>query len=133
MSKPARVKPVDYRRLRFSVPVEDVSVLEWIAYQANMSASIRALIKDEIRRNGITDATCGAVEQKKPVGRPKKAQEEPEFIETQETVSESEKSVYEPQSEPEEPVQIQEEPEQLGENGAIGGELPDMASLMRRN
>ena len=133
MSKPARVKPVDYRRLRFSVPVEDVSVLEWIAYQANMSASIRALIKDEIRRNGITDATCSVVEQKRPVGRPRKAQEELESIETQETAPEPEKPVYVFQDEPEEPAQIQEEPEQLGENGAIGGELPDMASLMRRN
>lgn len=65
-------KKVSFRRLRFSVPNADVSVIEWIDAQANLSASIRELIKDSIRRNGIMDATCMRVEQRGAVGRPRK-------------------------------------------------------------
>jgi hypothetical protein len=45
-------------RHRFSVPSEDVIVEEWIAKQANLSSSVRVLIRNFVRDYGNRDATC---------------------------------------------------------------------------
>lgn len=62
---------LSFKRLRFSVPFADVSVLEWIELQGNLSYSIRALIKAYIKEHGMTDPTCDLVaEPGARVGRP---------------------------------------------------------------
>lgn len=45
-------------RFRFSVPKADQDVLAWAEEQANLSISLRTLIRDSIRTHGIVDATC---------------------------------------------------------------------------
>lgn len=45
-------------RFRFSVPRMDQDVLAWAQAQANLSISLRALIRDSIRTHGVVDATC---------------------------------------------------------------------------
>lgn len=64
----------DFTRYRFSVPLEDTSVREWIDAQANLSHSLRTLIRDSIRKHGMMDATCLPVEQIGKVGRPSNAE-----------------------------------------------------------
>lgn len=49
------------KRYRLSVPVEDKLVNKWLSVQANISWSIRVLIREQIRNAGITDVTCGPV------------------------------------------------------------------------
>lgn len=63
------------RRFRVSVPDADESVLEWIGAQSDLSASVRALIRDAIERNGYRDATCYPVQQQPRRGRPPKPTE----------------------------------------------------------
>lgn len=63
------------RRFRVSVPDADESVLEWIGAQSDLSASVRALIRDAIERNGYRDATCYPVQQQPRRGRPPKSTE----------------------------------------------------------
>lgn len=63
----ARPEP---RRFRVSVPNADISVLTWIGAQSDLSASVRALIRDAIRRDGYQDATCYPVKQQPRRGRP---------------------------------------------------------------
>lgn len=58
------------RRYRLNVPKEDLPVQRWIDAQIDKSASIRALIREDILRNGYTDATCRDVNVKKGPGRP---------------------------------------------------------------
>lgn len=58
------------RRYRLSIPEQDASVQEWLASQINISVSIRALIREDIQKNGLTDVTCRDVELKPKVGRP---------------------------------------------------------------
>lgn len=60
------------RRFRVSVPDADESVLEWIGAQSDLSASVRALIRDAIERHGYRDATCYPVTQQPRRGRPPK-------------------------------------------------------------
>lgn len=60
------------RRFRVSVPDADESVLEWIGAQSDLSASVRALIRGAIERNGYRDATCYPVQQQPRRGRPPK-------------------------------------------------------------
>lgn len=47
-------------RYRLSVPESDVDVIEWIMAQANLSISMRALIKRYVAEEGIRDAFCSA-------------------------------------------------------------------------
>lgn len=76
MNEPVTGKKSDnFKRFRFSVPNADESVLEWINAQANLSYSLRYIIKESISKNGISDATCGRVEKDRR-GRPTKAQQE---------------------------------------------------------
>lgn len=68
------------KRYRFTVPLADESVLEWCENQANLSFSLRTLVREYIAKHGMTDATCGEVVQAPRRGRPPK--EDTESIET---------------------------------------------------
>lgn len=57
-------------RFRLRVPREDTSVAEWWAAQVNPSASVRALIREDIERHGFTDLTSRPVTQQPRRGRP---------------------------------------------------------------
>ena len=48
-------------RYRISVPKEDISITQWMECQANISHSIRTIIKSYIQEYGYTDATCQPV------------------------------------------------------------------------
>lgn len=93
------------KRFRLTIPAADVSVLQWMKAQQNVSYSIRQLIRDAIRRNGYVDVTCSEVEQLPKRGRPIK--EDEEEIET------SKKS---PQTQP---VQTPKTPTKTDEDGFI--------------
>ena len=60
------------KRYRFTVPLADESVLEWCENQANLSFSLRMLVREYIAKHGMTDATCGEVIQAPRRGRPPK-------------------------------------------------------------
>lgn len=51
-------KERNVNRYRLSVPDADVLVNQWVEKQDNLSFSLRCVIKDVIRRYGITDVTC---------------------------------------------------------------------------
>ena len=80
---------VEYSRFSYCVPTDDVDVINWIAVQHNLSMSLRALIKNEVQKNGLCDIFC------KPItnpgispGRPKSvavAQMEPQMQQVQQT------------------------------------------------
>ena len=57
-------------RYRLSVPAADTTVNDWLAEQDNQSASIRAVIREFIERNGFIDPTCRPVSQLPRRGRP---------------------------------------------------------------
>jgi len=57
-------------RYTVRVPVADTSVSEWWSAQADSSASVRALIRDEIMRHGFTDTVNRPVTQLPRRGRP---------------------------------------------------------------
>lgn len=99
---------VESVRVRFTVPQDDVSVLEWIESQHRLSESLRLLIKNDIIRNGCTDVTCRAVTQQtrrsvktqasleepvvvvpdtRPKSKPKRVQENHQAVEMPEPVS----------------------------------------------
>ena len=63
------------KRFRISIPLEDTSVIEWLEKQANISFSLRVLIKEAIAQDGYIDVTCRAdssMGQPKRAGRPPK-------------------------------------------------------------
>ena len=64
-------EPEPPHRTRLSVPAADVSTIRWLGAQDNVSASIRALIRQHIAIEGYTDPTCSPVEQQPRRGRPK--------------------------------------------------------------
>lgn len=74
------------RRFRVSVPEADESVLAWIGAQSDLSASVRALIREAIERHGYRDATCYPVQQQPRRGRPPKQAEQADQAEQLETV-----------------------------------------------
>lgn len=65
------------RRVRFSVPPADVSVGSWLDAQYSISESLRALIRDAIRRDGIVDVINRPVRQEPRRGRPPRIGNEP--------------------------------------------------------
>lgn len=69
---------VEQKRYRFSVPEGDKSVHNWIASQANLSFSLRTLIKNCISQMGYVDVTCGKP-MEKASGRPNKTIQESVF------------------------------------------------------
>lgn len=61
-------------RHRFTVPVADTRVNEWIEIQSNLGFSLRVLIKAFMREYGVQDATCLELGvQVKKKGRPPKS------------------------------------------------------------
>lgn len=67
-------KTVQKKQFKLSVPVQDVSVLEWMEKQNNVSDSIRALIRADVEINGFDDVFCRPVLPKPKVGRPTNAE-----------------------------------------------------------
>lgn len=64
------------KRYRISVPLDDVSVIEWMSCQHSLSLSLRQLVKAAIEVNGMRDyfaSDSGEVVQKPRRGRPPKA------------------------------------------------------------
>lgn len=57
-------------RMRFTVPAADVSVVEWVNTQDNLSVSLRMLVREFIERHGMIDPTCIPVTQQPKRGRP---------------------------------------------------------------
>lgn len=43
------------RRIRITVPEADVSTIEWLDAQDNVSVSVRTIIHEYIEREGFTD------------------------------------------------------------------------------
>lgn len=62
----------ELRRLRWSVPAEDVSTNRWLDAQRSISGSMRLLIREAIRREGYIDVVNKPVEQQPRRGRPPK-------------------------------------------------------------
>lgn len=63
------------KRYRISVPLDDVSVIEWMSCQHSLSLSLRQLVKAAIEVNGMRDyfaSDSGEVVQKPRRGRPPK-------------------------------------------------------------
>lgn len=63
-------RPPEDHRFTLKVPRVDTSVVEWWESQHDPSASVRALIRDEIMRHGFTDTVNRPVTQLPRRGRP---------------------------------------------------------------
>lgn len=83
-------------RYRFSVPVDDVCVVDWVSHQHNLSLSIRQLIKATIEERGMRDyfsSDAGEIVQLPKRGRPANTIERVEsVIATEETAQFTAKS-----------------------------------------
>lgn len=75
--QPSKVK---YARYSFTVPENDSDVLAWLAAQNNVSISLRAIIKDAIKRDGNIDVFC------KPIVNPGVTPGRPVKDRTEETI-----------------------------------------------
>ncbi|MCJ0875673.1 hypothetical protein [Streptomyces sp. AP-93] len=58
------------RKVRWTVPAADSSVIEWLDQQENVSQSLRQLIRESIQRDGYVDVYYKPVEQLPRRGRP---------------------------------------------------------------
>ncbi|MFD4242744.1 hypothetical protein ACFWP3_14255 [Streptomyces sp. NPDC058525] len=58
------------RKVRWTVPAADTSVIEWLNEQADISQSIRLLIRESIQRDGYIDVFYKPVDQQPRRGRP---------------------------------------------------------------
>ncbi len=58
------------RKIRWTVPAADTSVIEWLDQQENISQSLRLLIRESIQRDGYVDVYYKPVEQLPRRGRP---------------------------------------------------------------
>ncbi|MGW0900769.1 hypothetical protein ACWD0G_27990 [Streptomyces goshikiensis] len=58
------------RKVRWTVPAADTSVIEWLNEQADVSQSMRTLIRDSIQRDGYIDVFYKPVDQLPRRGRP---------------------------------------------------------------
>lgn len=56
------------KRVRISIPAQDVQVLRWLARQSNASVSIRQVIREAVASYGYDDVTCMSVRGR---GRPR--------------------------------------------------------------
>lgn len=63
-------QPGEPRKVRWTVPAADTSVIEWLDQQENISQSLRLLIRESIQRDGYTDVYYKPVEQLPRRGRP---------------------------------------------------------------
>lgn len=50
------------KSVRWSVNLADVSILQWLEAQANVSMSLRTLVLNQIRREGYVDVAFGLIE-----------------------------------------------------------------------
>lgn len=100
-------------RHRFTVPVADTRVNEWIETQSNLGFSLRVLIKAFMREYGMQDATCLelGVQVKKKGRPPKSAQIQYGNMENA-TMQDSQFDDLEDSDESEQVVQKQETPVQ---------------------
>lgn len=87
-----RLSATKAKRYRLTVPDADVSTQQWLASQINFSNSIRALIREDIMKNGFTDVSCRPVEQGLKRGRPSNAE-----LERREQVTQTETIQGEPE------------------------------------
>lgn len=101
-------------RHRFTVPVADTRVNEWIETQSNLGFSLRVLIKAFMREYGMQDATCLelGVQVKKKGRPPKSAQIQYGNMENA-TIQDSQFDDLEDSDESEQVVQKQETPVQV--------------------
>lgn len=60
-------------RFRFTVPLADTDVIDWIGAQDNLGISLRYIIKKAIAEEGITDAFCGPLVSGRPAGKRRRA------------------------------------------------------------
>ncbi|MCX5103516.1 hypothetical protein [Streptomyces sp. NBC_00439] len=58
------------RKVRWTVPAVDTSVIEWLDEQENISQSLRLLIRESIQRDGYIDVVYKPVDQLPRRGRP---------------------------------------------------------------
>jgi hypothetical protein len=58
------------RKVRWTVPAADTSVIEWLDQQENISQSLRLLIRESIQRDGYIDVFYKPVDQLPRRGRP---------------------------------------------------------------
>ncbi|WP_433855171.1 hypothetical protein [Streptomyces kronopolitis] len=58
------------RKVRWTVPAADTSVIEWLDQQENISQSLRLLIRESIQRDGYVDVYYKPVDQLPRRGRP---------------------------------------------------------------
>lgn len=58
------------RKVRWSVPAADVSVIDWLDAQHNVGNSLRTLIRESIERDGVVDVYFKPVTQQPRRGRP---------------------------------------------------------------
>lgn len=63
-------QPGEPRKVRWTVPAADTSVIEWLDQQENISQSLRLLIRESIQRDGYVDVYYKPVEQLPRRGRP---------------------------------------------------------------
>ncbi|MCX4405884.1 MULTISPECIES: hypothetical protein [unclassified Streptomyces] len=63
-------QPGEPRKVRWTVPAADTSVIEWLNVQADISQSLRQLIRESIQRDGYVDVYYKPVEQLPRRGRP---------------------------------------------------------------
>lgn len=63
-------------RRRIRVPAKDRTVIEWMDEQEDLSASLRLVVRDYIRRYGVGDVMCQPVQQEPRRGRPPKQESE---------------------------------------------------------
>lgn len=50
--------PIPSRRFRISVPEKDEDVIAWFEEQEEISASIRVLVKNFVKKEGVVDVMC---------------------------------------------------------------------------
>ena len=65
------------QRFRISVPETDKEVLAWIDAQANLSFSLRLLMREAMRLSGEQDISCTQFTFRNPPGRPRKKLSQP--------------------------------------------------------
>jgi hypothetical protein len=63
-------QPGEPRKVRWTVPAADTSVIEWLDQQENISHSLRQLIRESIQRDGYIDVFYKPVDQLPRRGRP---------------------------------------------------------------
>ena len=66
-----RKKDTRYRP-RLAIPESDEQVIEWMQTQSDLSNSIRRLVRDSIRRQGMVDIDCLPVTPGVHPGRPRR-------------------------------------------------------------